>query len=126
MLYGETLGPVLSALEGRLNQFLLPLLGLNPEKDYVEFNVEQRLRGSFEEQAAVFQTAVGGPWMTVNEARAKQNLPAVEGGDELIRPLNVTAPGDQEPVEAAPPEGGGSEPPETPASEDPPTEQEEQ
>ena len=27
--------------------------------------------------------------MSINEVRARMNLPAVEGGDEIIRPLNV-------------------------------------
>lgn len=95
MLYGETLGPRLAELEQKMNGFLLPLLGVDPDTTYIEFNVEQRLRGSFEEQAAVFSTAVGGPWLTINEARAKQNLPSVDGGDELIRPKNLYQNGEQ-------------------------------
>lgn len=100
MLYGETLGPIIAQLEGRLNAFLLPMLGYDDPSTYVEFNTEARLRGSFEEQATVMQASIGGPWMTINEGRARQNLPAVEGGDELIRPLNVTQPGDPNPVPA--------------------------
>ena len=95
MLYGETLGPIIVSLEERVNEFLLPLLGVDNTTEYLEFNVEQRLKGSFEEQAAVFQSAVGGPWMTINEARSKQNMPSVEGGDELIRPKNLYANGEQ-------------------------------
>lgn len=95
MLYGETLGPRLSELEQKINMFLLPMLGVDTDKTYVEFNTEQQLRGSFEEQAAVFSTAVGGPWLTINEARAKQNLPAIEGGDELIKPKNLYQNGEQ-------------------------------
>lgn len=89
MLYGETLGPLLKRIEDRLNAFLLPMLGAGDDT-YVEFNVEAKLRGSFEEQAAVLQAATGGPWMTRNEARKVNNLPAVEGGDELIVPLNLS------------------------------------
>ena len=95
MLYGETLGPRLMELEQKINSFLLPLLDVDTDKVYVEFNTEQQLRGSFEEQAQVFSTAVGGPWLTINEARAKQNLPAIEGGDELIRPKNLYQNGEQ-------------------------------
>ena len=100
MLYGETLGPIIAHLEGRLNSFLLPMLGYDDPSVYVEFNTEARLRGSFEEQAAVMQASIGGPWMTINEGRARQNLPAVEDGDKLIRPLNVTQNGDPNPVPA--------------------------
>ena len=75
---------------------------------YVEFNVEERLRGRFEEQAEVTSKAVGAPWMTRNEARSMNNLPHVEGGDELVVPLNVSAGPDvdeAEPVSEI--EGGG-------------------
>lgn len=92
-LYSDTLGPILRMLEDRLNTFLLPMLGA-PEGQYVEFNIEEKLRGSFEEQTAALQSSVGRPWMKVNEARAMQNLPAVEGGDEIFVPLNVAS-GDQ-------------------------------
>ena len=40
--------------------------------------------------------------MTRNEARARQNLPAVEGGDELIVPMNVTEGGLASPTDTDP------------------------
>lgn len=108
MLYGETLGPIIRMIEERINAFLLPKLGA-ADNVYVEFNVDARLRGSQEEQAAVASQAVGAPYMTRNEYRALQNLPSVEGGDELIQPLNVTANGDQNPIPADPdPDPDGS------------------
>lgn len=107
-LYGETLGPVVKQIEDRINAFLLPMLGVRSPKVYAEFNVEARLRGSFEEQAQVFATAIGGPWMTINEGRARQNLPSVDGGDELIKPLNVTQNGDQNSTPADPSSGTGT------------------
>jgi hypothetical protein len=55
------------------------------------------MRGSFEEQAGVLSTSVGAPWMTRNEARAKQNMSAIDGGDELITPLNVLVGGQASP-----------------------------
>lgn len=87
-LYAESLAPRLAELEQRLNAFLLPRLGASPDV-YVEFDLTAKLRGSFEEQASIFQSACGGPWMSRNEARAMNNLPAIEGGDKLITPLNV-------------------------------------
>jgi len=93
MLYGETLGPLLVMIEDRINTFLLPMLGAS-DGQYVEFNIEEKLRGNFEEQTTALQSSVGRPWMKVNEARALQNLPAVEGGDEIFVPLNVAS-GDQ-------------------------------
>lgn len=88
MLYGPNLGPYFEAWQQTLNATLVPLL--EPNRDvYIEANIEAKLRGSFEEQAEVMSTATGAPWMTRNEARAKQNMPAIEGGDELVTPLNV-------------------------------------
>jgi hypothetical protein len=105
MLYGDTLGPILAALEDRQNAFLLPRLG-EPTERYVEFNIAEKLQGSFEEQAAVMSTLVGAPVFTPNEARSRFNLPAVEGGDQLIVPLNVTQGG-----QASPQDGGTPMPP---------------
>lgn len=98
MLYGDTLGPILAGLEARINAFLLPMIGESPDR-YVEFNIAEKLQGSFEEQASVMSTLVGRPIMTANEGRARFNLPAVTGGDadELIVPLNVTVGGQASP-----------------------------
>ena len=97
-LYAECLGPVLQMLQQRINSFLLPMVGADPET-YVEFDLTEKLKGSFEERAAIMQAAVGGPWMTRNEARADNNLPPVNGGDELIVPLNVSSGGQSEEAE---------------------------
>lgn len=91
-LYSDTLAPFLNMLEERINAFLLPKIGADP-KSYVEFFLDAKLQGSFEERASVIQSSVGRPWMFVNEARAMNNLPAVEGGDELAMPLNVAVGG---------------------------------
>ncbi|WP_054010642.1 phage portal protein [Arthrobacter sp. ERGS1:01] len=96
MLYGPALGPYIAAWEQLLNLVLVPML--EPSRDvYVEANIESKLRGSFEEQAAVMSTAIGAPWMTRNEGRGKQNLPSITGGDELITPLNVLIGGQASP-----------------------------
>lgn len=96
-LYAECLGPVLQMLQQRINSFLLPMVGADPDETYVEFDLTEKLKGSFEERASILQAAVGGPWMTRNEARADNNLPPLEGGDELIVPLNVVEGGQSSP-----------------------------
>ena len=88
-LYTNTLGPQIRMIEQRLNTFLLPMLGEDPGAKLIEFNIEEKLRGSFEEQAAVASSAVGAPYMTRNEIRRMNNLPAIEGGDALVTPLNL-------------------------------------
>lgn len=97
MLYGDTLGPLLAQLEARLNTFLLPMLGVDPERFYLEFNIQEKLQGSFEEQASAMQSATGAPWMTRAEARARMNLPAIDGADDLVVPLNVLTGGQASP-----------------------------
>lgn len=98
-LYAEALGPWLTMIAQRLNQFLLPRIGADP-REYVEFDIRRKLEGSFEERASVLQSSVGAPWMTRNEARAMNNLPAIDGGDELIVPLNVLEGGLVSPIDS--------------------------
>lgn len=100
MLYGDTLGPMLAQIESRINSFLVARMGLDPATHYVEFNIQEKLQGNFEEQSQALQSSTGAPWMTRNEARALQNLPSLEGGDELITPLNVLVGGQASPQDA--------------------------
>ena len=95
-LYAECLGPDLQMIQQRINSFLLPMIGADPDT-YVEFDLTEKLKGSFEERASIIQASVGGPWLTRNEARADNNLPPIEGGDELIVPLNVVEGGQASP-----------------------------
>ena len=80
------------------------MLGVDDATFYVEFNMQERLRARFEEQAAVTSKAIGAPWMTVNEGRVMNNLPKIDGGDVLSRPLNTDF-GDSVPE----PDEGGDE-----------------
>ena len=95
-LYAECLGPDLQMIQQRINSFLLPMIGASPDT-YVEFDLTEKLKGDFEQRAAVIQSSVGGPWLTRNEARRDNNLPPIEGGDELIVPLNVITGGQASP-----------------------------
>lgn len=98
MLYGDTLGPLLAQIEDRLNAFLLPMLGMDSATHYLEFNLAEKLQGSFEEQAAVMSTLVGRPIMSADEGRARFNLPAMGGDAEsLVTPLNVLIGGQASP-----------------------------
>lgn len=103
-LYRDALPPHLVEIEEELELQLLPDL---PDTDdvYLEFNVAEKLKGSFEEQSRAMQTMVGGPVMTRNEGRARLNLPASDdvGADQLIVPLNVLVGGQASPTDSAPP-----------------------
>ena len=62
-----------------------------PRQTYVEFNLAEKLKGSFEEQATILTTSVGVPVMAVNEGRARLNLPMIDEdwADVPVQPLNV-------------------------------------
>lgn len=99
-LYRDVLGSDIAALEQAFNA------GLSENIDadmYVEADMQVKLRGGFEEQAQMLQTAVGRPYMTANEGRARLNLSALDGGDELVTPLNVVVGGQASPRDSAPP-----------------------
>jgi hypothetical protein len=67
------------------------LLGSNR---YVRFNTGGLLRGSVKEQYEAHRIALGGSaWKAVNEVRALDELPPLEGGDVLQTPLNMGNPG---------------------------------
>lgn len=97
-LYAECLGPVLQMLQQRINAFLLPMVEADPNT-YVEFDLTEKLKGSFEERASILQTATGRPYMTVDEARAEMNLPLLPDGqgEGLVTPLNVEVSGQANP-----------------------------
>jgi len=105
-LYQDTLGPWLQRISQSLELQLLADFD-GTANVYLEFNLEEKLRGSFEDQAAQLQAAVGGPYMTRNEARAILNRPSIEGGDDLIVPLNVITGGQASPQDSGSQNVGG-------------------
>ena len=89
-LYQDTLGPWLKMIEGAIRFGVIPWL--TDETDiYVEFNLSEKLRGSFEEQADAIRAYGGVPIMTVNELRALFNLPRIDDPafDVPVMPANV-------------------------------------
>lgn len=97
-LYQDTLGPWLRMIQDEIDMQLVPDFTPN-EGVYVEFNIAEKLRGAFEEQAAQLTSAIGGPYMTRNEGRARLNLPRIKDpeADELIVPMNVSVGGQPAP-----------------------------
>jgi hypothetical protein len=92
-LYQDTLGPWLEWIQQELEKQLLPEAG-DPTGLYIEFNLADKLKGSFEEQAASLQALIGRPVMTANEGRARLNLPRMDDPtcDQLAAPLNMSTP----------------------------------
>jgi HK97 family phage portal protein len=114
-VYQDVLAPRLEHIEGEIELQLLPDFEPFSERGriYVEFNIAAKLKGSFQEQAESLTTAVGVPYMAVNEGRARLNLPQIdaEWADQPVQPLNVmyggqpavTVPVEEEPGLAAAP-----------------------
>ena len=94
MLYQDCLGPWLTLLSEDIELQLLRDWS-DAATHYLEFNILEKLSGSFEEQAAAYQSAAGRPWMTVDEVRQRQNLPRL-GGDasRVALPLNLSVGGE--------------------------------
>ncbi len=100
-LYQDCLGPWLKMIEEDMELQLLPDFE-DSRGVYVEFNIAEKLAGSFEEQTKALQSSVGAPYMTRNEARARMNLPSLPDGDQLVTPLNVLVGGQASPRDSAP------------------------
>lgn len=100
-LYNDTLGAWFQRIGQAINERLVPIVSPGGG-EFAEFNVAEKLRLAFEDQARIFQTSTGGPIMTRNEARQRLNLPSIDGADELIVPLNVITGGQASPTDSAP------------------------
>jgi HK97 family phage portal protein len=72
--YQDTLAPWLEMIQQEIEGQLLPECE-DQENIYIEFNISEKLKGSFEEQVGSLHTATGRAFMSVNEARARMNLP---------------------------------------------------
>lgn len=100
-LYRESLGGYFIPIEQVVNLHLVP--DLDPTGlVYAEWDLDAKLRGSFDEQAAILSTAAGAPWLLRSEARGMQNLPKIADSDQLVTPLNVITGGLASPRDTAP------------------------
>lgn len=77
----------------------------------IEFNLEGLLRGDSAARASFYQSALTNGWMTINEVRALENMPGVEGGDVprmQMQNVPITEAGKQQQA-AIPPPGDDQE-----------------
>ena len=101
LVYADVLPPYCNPLACMLNIGLLKQ-EYNASDLYFEFDLNEKLRGDISERFSQYTAAAGAPWLLRNEIRAKENLPPIEGGDELILPLNVAKEGEDSPALPAP------------------------
>lgn len=90
MFYQDTLGWPIRLIEESLNAQLVDGV---PEYNglFLEFDMNAVMRGDPASRAAYYTAATGRPWMVTDEARSRENLPAL-GGDAglLVTPLNLS------------------------------------
>lgn len=114
-LYQDTLGPWVVMLEQDLTAQALPAFEADParlERLYTKLNIAEKLRGDVADMADSLTGLTGRPILTVNEARALAERNAIEGGEGLAVPLNLSiAGGDVDEPEPAPPAPGTPPPP---------------
>jgi HK97 family phage portal protein len=81
--------PWLEQWQGALERALL-----TPDQQkssYVEFDASALTRANLAVRTESYSKAVGGPWMTANEARSLENRAPIDGGDVLNEPLGTAA-----------------------------------
>lgn len=100
-LYNDCLAPTLMQATDRINMCVLPKVG-EPSSHYAAYDITIKTEGTYEEKIMTLSSAVGAPFLSRNEARARLDLPAIEGGDDLITPLNVLVGGLASPRDADP------------------------
>lgn len=85
-----TLNPVwLNRIESRL-ELLTPGTPGDPNQVQVEFQVQGLMRGDSKTRATFYTKMASVGAMTPNEIRKLENLPPIEGGDEILPPSQVT------------------------------------
>jgi len=74
----------------------------------IEFNIDGLLRGDSQARANSYKTGIQNGYYTINEVRAWENLPPVEGGDQVrIQMQNIPIDGAED--DAPPPPGEGAD-----------------
>ena len=94
-----TLRDILKGLEQEVNRKLL-----RSSRFYCKFNLDALLRADSKGRSEFYKAAVGGTqspgFMTVNEVRALENLPPLDGGETLFVPVPAAAPEKKEAQDA--------------------------
>lgn len=85
-MYEQAVRPIVTKFEAEAERKLL----LERERGTrIKFNMDSRMRATTRERYAAHSQGISSGFLTVNEARAFENLPPVSGGDQLLRPLNL-------------------------------------
>lgn len=96
------LAPMAKRIEQAMNAALLTVE--SRKSLFVEHDLAGLLRGDMKERYESYRVGREWGWLCPNEIRGWENLPAIEGGDEYLSPLNMTILGDREPEPPKKPE----------------------
>jgi len=103
--YSDTLPPYCEDFTKMLNQRIL-VRAYDWTDGCFEFNLDEKHMG--DDRIRAFVSGTGRAVYLTNEARAMLNLPPIEGGDELVTPLNVlVGPNPKPSVDVMPPQKPG-------------------
>lgn len=58
---------------------------------FIEHDLAGLLRGDMKARYESYRIGRDGGWLSQNEIRGWENMPQIEGGDEFLSPLNMTA-----------------------------------
>ena len=81
--YSDTLQNVLTTYEQEMDYKLLPK-NTGKYELYTKFNVDSILRSDLNTRTSSYVSGIQNGYMTIKEVREKENLPYIEGTDELI------------------------------------------
>ncbi|PGP00471.1 phage portal protein [Bacillus cereus] len=93
-LLKNTLSPIIVAMESSMDRALL----LESEKDsgyFFRFDTSELIRSTEKERVETVVTAVQGGLFTINEGRAKFDLPAIDEGDDVLLTPGASQMGDK-------------------------------
>jgi HK97 family phage portal protein len=99
----HTVMPWVVSLEQAMGRDLLSVKSWSTHQ--IKFAVDGLLRGDTQTRYAAYNIGRQGGWLSVNEIRRLEGLNPIKGGDEYLRPLNMTiAGGDGAPADPNDPE----------------------
>ncbi len=81
------------------------------------FVIAELIRGDVKTRSEVYASGINTGWLTRNEARAREDLPPIEGLDDPLVPANMKVLGDEPEPAPSPPPPTEPEPEEEPAEE---------
>ena len=101
----EYINLTLSGYVSRWREKLDVSFDLRAQGLFVDFDLSQLIRGDVTTRYANYARGITGGFLTMNEARIDDGRDPMPGGDELLKPLNMDAPGSHS--NGAKAEGGG-------------------